>query len=42
MLSEKLVVHLNEQINLEFYSSNMYLQMARGVNSKGSRAARSS
>ena len=28
MLSEKLVKKLNDQINLEFYSSNLYLQMS--------------
>ena len=28
MLSEKMLEALNEQINLEFYSSNLYLQMS--------------
>ena len=28
MLSERMTEKLNEQINLEFYSSNLYLQMA--------------
>lgn len=28
MLSEKMVEQLNQQINLEFYSSNLYLQMS--------------
>ena len=28
MLDEKLVAMLNDQINLEFYSSNLYLQMS--------------
>ena len=29
MLSDKLVDHLNRQINLEFCSANLYLQMER-------------
>lgn len=28
MLNETMINHLNEQINLEFYSSNLYLQMS--------------
>jgi len=28
MLSQTMVSRLNEQINLEFYSSNLYLQMS--------------
>ena len=28
MLSENMITLLNKQINLEFYSSNMYLQMS--------------
>lgn len=28
MLSQTMIDKLNEQINLEFYSSNLYLQMA--------------
>ena len=28
MLSEPIVKKLNEQLNLEFYSSNLYLQMS--------------
>jgi ferritin len=35
MLSETLVEHLNQQINLEFYSSNMYLQMSSWCEFKG-------
>jgi ferritin len=35
MLSEKLIEHLNQQINLEFYSSNMYLQMSSWCEYKG-------
>ncbi len=35
MLSEKMVTRLNEQINLEFYSSNLYLQMSSWCESKG-------
>ena len=35
MLSEKMVTRLNEQINLEFYSSNLYLQMAAWCDYKG-------
>ncbi|MDO5070204.1 non-heme ferritin [Neisseria sp. Dent CA1/247] len=35
MLSEKIVKHLNEQLNLEFYSSNVYLQMSAWADSKG-------
>lgn len=29
MLSDKLVDHLNRQINLEFFSGNLYLAMER-------------
>ena len=35
MLSEKMVTCLNEQINLEFYSSNLYLQMSSWCEAKG-------
>ena len=35
MLSDALVDHLNRQINLEFYSSNLYLQMSSWATSKG-------
>lgn len=35
MLSESLVNHLNRQINLEFYSANMYLQMSSWCEYKG-------
>ena len=35
MLSDKLVDHLNRQINLEFYSSNLYLQMSAWATYKG-------
>lgn len=35
MLSEKMVQRLNEQINLEFYSSNLYLQMSSWCTNQG-------
>ena len=35
MLSDALVDRLNEQINLEFYSSNLYLQMSSWCEFKG-------
>ncbi|PVZ72537.1 non-heme ferritin [Pelagibaculum spongiae] len=35
MLTEKMVKQLNEQINLEFYSSNLYLQMSAWCEDKG-------
>ena len=35
MLSQTMVDKLNEQINLEFYSSNLYLQMASWCESQG-------
>ena len=35
MLTNKMLDKLNEQINLEFYSSNLYLQMASWCESKG-------
>lgn len=35
MLDQKLVDMLNDQINLEFYSSNLYLQMAAWCEWKG-------
>ena len=35
MLSSTMIKKLNEQINLEFYSSNLYLQMASWCESKG-------
>ncbi|WP_095499472.1 non-heme ferritin [Paraferrimonas haliotis] len=35
MLSENMVNRLNEQINLEFFSSNLYLQMSAWCEDKG-------
>lgn len=35
MLTEKIVENLNNQINLEFYSSNLYLQMSSWATFKG-------
>lgn len=35
MLSSSMLEKLNSQINLEFYSSNMYLQMSSWAESKG-------
>ena len=35
MLSEAMVSQLNDQINLEFYSSNLYLQMSAWCEYKG-------
>ncbi|HEY5716223.1 MAG TPA: non-heme ferritin [Psychromonas sp.] len=35
MLTASMVEKLNEQINLEFYSSNLYLQMSAWCESKG-------
>ena len=35
MLNPKMVSKLNEQINLEFYSSNLYLQMSAWCEEKG-------
>jgi ferritin len=35
MLDKKVVNKLNEQINLEFYSSNLYLQMSAWCSQKG-------
>ncbi|PIE23380.1 MAG: ferritin [Neptuniibacter caesariensis] len=35
MLSSAMLQRLNEQINLEFYSSNLYLQMGAWAESKG-------
>lgn len=35
MLSQAMIDKLNEQINLEFYSSNLYLQMASWCESQG-------
>ena len=35
MLSKTMTDRLNEQINLEFYSSNLYLQMSAWCESKG-------
>ncbi|MBO9482821.1 non-heme ferritin [Salinisphaera sp. G21_0] len=35
MLSQIMIDKLNEQINLEFYSSNLYLQMASWCESQG-------
>ncbi|MEH6452621.1 MAG: non-heme ferritin [Psychromonas sp.] len=35
MLTDSMVLKLNEQINLEFYSSNLYLQMSAWCEDKG-------
>ena len=35
MLNEKIIGYLNKQINLEFYSSNLYLQMSSWCVHKG-------
>ena len=35
MLSKKIMDKLNDQVNLEFYSSNVYLQMSAWCESKG-------
>ncbi|MCV6590382.1 MAG: non-heme ferritin [Marinobacterium sp.] len=35
MLTQEMVNKLNEQINLEFYSSNLYLQMSAWAEGKG-------
>ncbi|MTI14413.1 non-heme ferritin [Sansalvadorimonas verongulae] len=35
MLSEKMIASLNAQINLEFYSSNIYLQMSSWCENRG-------
>lgn len=35
MLTQTVIDQLNEQINLEFYSSNLYLQMSAWCDSKG-------
>jgi len=35
MVSEKILKMLNDQINLEFYSSNIYLQMSSWCDNKG-------
>lgn len=35
MLSQKMLNKLNEQVNLEFYSSNLYLQMASWCEAQG-------
>lgn len=35
MLSEAMIKQLNEQINLEFFSSNLYLQMSAWCEDKG-------
>ena len=35
MLTDRMVSRLNEQINLEFYSSNLYLQMSSWCESQG-------
>jgi len=35
MLSPAMVQHLNEQINLEFFSSNLYLQMSAWCEDRG-------
>ncbi|MDA7746479.1 non-heme ferritin [Psychromonas sp.] len=41
MLNETMVEKLNEQINLEFYSSNLYLQMSAWCEDKGFEGAAS-
>ena len=38
MLKASVVEKLNTQINMEFYSSNLYLQMGAWADQKGSRA----
>ena len=35
MLTKEMIEKLNEQINLEFYSSNLYLQMSSWAENKG-------
>jgi len=35
MLSKQMIDHLNRQINLEFYSANLYLQMSAWASFKG-------
>lgn len=35
MLAKAMIEKLNEQINLEFYSSNLYLQMSAWCEDKG-------
>lgn len=35
MLNQAMIDRLNQQVNLEFYSSNLYLQMAAWADSKG-------
>ena len=35
MLSENIIKHLNDQLNAEFYSSNVYLQMSAWADYKG-------
>lgn len=35
MLSQSMIEHLNKQINLEFYSSNTYLQMSAWADNRG-------
>ena len=35
MLAQAMIEKLNEQINLEFYSSNLYLQMSAWCEDKG-------
>ena len=39
MLNENITAKLNEQINLEFYSSNIYLQMSAWCEVKGYQGA---
>lgn len=35
MLTESVIKHLNDQLNLEFYSSNVYLQMSAWADNNG-------
>jgi ferritin len=35
MLAKDMIEKLNEQINLEYYSSNLYRQMSAWLNEKG-------
>ncbi len=41
MLTEKMIIRLNDQINLEFYSSNLYLQMSAWAANQGLEGAAS-
>ncbi|KMJ45580.1 ferritin, partial [Xenorhabdus khoisanae] len=35
MLKQEMIKKLNEQLNLEFYSANLYLQMSAWCSDKG-------